>query len=415
MKDFEEIKRHYMSLQSQFRARKEGSRALTDISAEKRPFHEDITTALQAQTTDHGDRTKMRPSLNSDPAGNLHPWQSHKPLGPSVSDWDNTRRLHRKVRNGDDTPKMILVTGSQPSACENPVGDHVLLMYAKNKMDYCRIHGIDMFYNMAHLDSEMSGFWAKLPILRKLMLAHPDVEWLWWMDSDAVITDMAFKLPMAKYSEYNMVLHGWDHMVYEKRNWIGLNTGSFLIRNSQWSMDLLDAWAPMGPKGPARNEAGKFLAEELTGGRPPFEADDQSALIYLLATEKDKWADKVYLESSYYLHGYWKLVVDKYEEMMEKNHNGLGDERWPFVTHFVGCKPCKKPDTEDDDAEKCFKQMERAFNFADNQVLQLYGFRHSSLSERAVFVIPEKTHVADKKERTGHVHFLPHPSENSTM
>lgn len=66
-----------------------------------------------------------------------------------------------------------------------------------------------------------------------------------------------------------------------------------------------------------------------------------------------------------------------YEEIMAKNHPGFGDERWPFVTHFVGCKPCKLGENENDE---CFKQMERAFNFADNQVLEKYGYTHSALS-----------------------------------
>ena len=29
--------------------------------------------------------------------------------------------------------------------------------------------------------------------------------------------------------------------------------------------------------------------------------------------------------------------------------------------------------------ERCLSSMERAFNFADNQVLKLYGFRHRGL------------------------------------
>jgi xyloglucan 6-xylosyltransferase len=29
--------------------------------------------------------------------------------------------------------------------------------------------------------------------------------------------------------------------------------------------------------------------------------------------------------------------------------------------------------------ERCLRSMERAFNFADNQVLRLYGFRHRGL------------------------------------
>ena len=37
----------------------------------------------------------------------------------------------------------------------------------------------------------------------------------------------------------------------------------------------------MGPTGPSRVEAGKLRIASLTG-RPPFEADDQLALIHLL-------------------------------------------------------------------------------------------------------------------------------------
>ncbi len=127
--------------------------------------------------------------------------------------------------------------------------------------------------------------------------------------------------------------------------------------------------------------AGALLAKALKG-RPNFEADDQSALVYLLVTQTDEWADKVFLENSYYLHGYWAILVDHYEEMMEKYHPGLGDHRWPFVTHFVGCKPCSK--VGDYSADRCLTQMERAFNFGDNQILEMLGFKHRSLISKKV-------------------------------
>ncbi|MCI31399.1 xyloglucan xylosyltransferase, partial [Trifolium medium] len=138
---------------------------------------------------------------------------------------------------------------------------------------------------------ELAGYWAKLPMIRRLMLSHPEVEWIWWMDSDAFFTDMVFELPMSKYNDYNLVLHGYPDLLFEQNSWIAVNTGSFLFRNCQWSLDLLDAWAPMGPKGPIREEAGKILTANLKG-RPAFEADDQSALIYLLLSKKDKWMEK---------------------------------------------------------------------------------------------------------------------------
>ena len=271
---------------------------------------------------------------------------------------------------------MLLVSGSPPNPCDNPIGDHYLLKSIKNKIDYCRLHGIEIVYNMAYLDKDLSGYWAKLPLIRRLMLSHPEIEWIWWMDSDALFTDMVFEIPVKKYENYNMVIHGYPDLLYEKKSWIALNTGSVLFRNCQWTLDLLDAWAPMGPKGPTREEAGRITTAFLSG-RPAFEADDQSALIYLLITQKDVWMDKVFVENSYYLHGFWTGLVDKYEEMVEKYHPGLGDERWPFVTHFVGCKPCGS--YGDYPVEKCLKSMERAFNFADNQVLKLYGFRHRGL------------------------------------
>ncbi|XP_047330517.1 probable xyloglucan 6-xylosyltransferase 3 [Impatiens glandulifera] len=304
-------------------------------------------------------------------------------LGQKISNWDEERKswLDQNPEfpnyvNGK--PRILLVTGSSPGPCDNPIGDHYLLKATKNKIDYCRLHGIEIVYNMAHLDKELSGYWAKLPLIRKLMLSHPEVEWVWWMDSDALFTDMVFELPLSKYENHDMVIHGYPDLLFEQKSWIAVNTGSFLFRNCQWSLDLLDAWAPMGPKGSIREEAGKILTANLKG-RPDFEADDQSALIYLLISGKDNgdWMKRVFLENSYYLHGYWAGLVDRYEEMMEKYHPGLGDERWPFVTHFVGCKPCGS--YGDYPVERCMKSMERAFNFADNQVLNLYGFGHRGL------------------------------------
>ncbi|KAH6809883.1 Galactosyl transferase GMA12/MNN10 family protein [Perilla frutescens var. frutescens] len=293
-------------------------------------------------------------------------------LGPKIVNWDGLRQrwLQENPVFLNGKPRILLATGSQPIPCDHPIGDHYLLKSVKNKIDYCRIHSIEIVYNMAHLDEEMSGYWAKLPLIRKLMVTHLDVEWIWWIDSDAFFTDIAFEIPLSKYEGYNMVVHGYPNLLFDEKSWIALNTGSFLLRNCQWSLDLLDAWAPMGPKGRVRDEAGKILTENLKD-RPSFEAEDQSALIYLLISRRDEWMDKVFLENSYYLHGYWVGLVDRYEEFSEKLHP-------PFITHFVGCKPCTG--YGDYTFESCLRSMERAFNFADNQLLEMYGYRHRGLS-----------------------------------
>nr|CAD1836730.1 unnamed protein product [Ananas comosus var. bracteatus] len=155
-------------------------------------------------------------------------------------------------REPSDPPRHRIP--AQP--CDNPLGDHYLLKATKNKIDYCRLHGIEIVYNMAHLDRELAGYWAKLPLIRRLMLSHPEVEWIWWMDSDALFTDMAFEIPLSRYGDHNLVIHGYTDLLFDQHSWIALNTGSFLLRNCQWSLDLLDAWAPMGPKGPSATRPG---------------------------------------------------------------------------------------------------------------------------------------------------------------
>lgn len=60
-----------------------------------------------------------------------------------------------------------------------------------------------------------------------------------------------------------------------------------------------------------REEVGQLLTKEVKG-RPPSEADDQSAMVYLLASQRHKWGSKVYFETIYCLHGYWDVLVDKY-------------------------------------------------------------------------------------------------------
>ncbi|GJN08093.1 hypothetical protein PR202_ga25982 [Eleusine coracana subsp. coracana] len=314
-------------------------------------------------------------------------------LGPSVTDYDSRRaqwlRDHPQfpATIAQGRPRVLVVTGSSPRRCSDPEGDHVLLRSFKNKADYCRIHGFDIFYSTAVLDAELTGFWTKLPLLRTLMLAHPETEFLWWMDSDVVFTDMLFEPPWSKYSRHNLVLPGWDDKVYDAKSWLSINAGSFIIRNSQWSLDLLHAWAVMGPRGPVRFEYGKRFAEALSD-RKPYESDDQSALVYLLVTQRDRWGHKTFLESAYSLHGYWADIVDRYEYLRRNGKPGGaaasgGGEVWPLVTHFVGCKPCGGDDGTYE-PQRCQRGMERALNFGDDQILKLYGFEHESLNTTAV-------------------------------
>ncbi|KAI9074574.1 hypothetical protein K1719_043415 [Acacia pycnantha] len=340
-----------------------------------------------------------------------------------MKNWDEKRRkwlkLHPSVASGAQD-RILMLTGTQPSPCKNRIGDHLLLRTFKNKVDYCRIHGYDILYNNAHLHPKMDSYWAKLPIIRASMMAHPEVEWIWWVDADAVFTDMEFTLPMEKYKNHNLVVHGWPNMVYgdkENKSWTGLNTGLFLIRNCQWSINLINEWARMGPISEEYETWGKILKSTFKDKEFPL-PDDQSSLIYMLFTEKERWGEKTYLEWEYDLEAYWVGAVEGYEEageeyeemeeeesLLRKRHaekqnvwyGGVREEymkakggvrrRRAFVTHFTGCQPCSGQHNPSYDGEKCWKEMERALNFGDNQVIRSYGFIHRDLHTSAVSLL----------------------------
>ncbi|KAI4330732.1 hypothetical protein MLD38_028990 [Melastoma candidum] len=318
--------------------------------------------------------------------------------------------------------RILLVTGSQPLPCKNPIGDHLLLRFFKNKVDYCRIHGCEVFYNNVLLQPKMFSFWAKYAAVHAAMLAHPEAEWIWWVDSDAVFTDMDFSLPLKRYQNHNLVVHGWPSLVFstEGKSWTSINAGVFLIRNCQWSMDFLERWAGAGPQGNDYEQWGMTLRNTFKDKIFP-ESDDQAMLIYLILENEMGSRDKVFIEDEYYFEGYWEEILESlqnvterqaalelevaelrrrhaekvsehYGELRHKRLRAAGDvsEHYrkdgltrPFVTHFTGCQPCSGNHNKKYSGESCWDGMVRALNFADNQVLRKYGFVHPNLLDSA--------------------------------
>ncbi|KAI3862681.1 hypothetical protein MKW92_048042 [Papaver armeniacum] len=117
-----------------------------------------------------------------------------------IKNWDQKRKdwlnQHPSFASGVNE-RILLVTGSQMKPCKHPSGDSMLLRFFKNKVDYCRIHGYDIFYNNALFQPKMTGCWAKLPLVRAAMIAHPETEWIWWVDSDA---------PHVTHAHYSLIV-----------------------------------------------------------------------------------------------------------------------------------------------------------------------------------------------------------------
>eukprot|EP00250_Pteridium_aquilinum_P019489 c24450_g1_i1 orf=208-2370(-) len=338
-------------------------------------------------------------------------------LGDPIKNWDLKRKEWAREHPEVKQENLFILTGTQPWPCTNAEGDHLLLRCFKNKVDYSRIHGVGLFYNMALLDAHMPTFWAKLPVVRATMLAHPEVEWIWWLDADAIITDMEFSIPLHRYTADNLVVHGWESLIFEKRSWLGLNAGSFLLRNCQWSLDLLERWASMGPKAPM-GDAYRHILSDFLPDRPRNPTDDQAALVFLLIKERQRWAGKLRVELDFFLSGYWLELKDGFEateeryRAMEEQHaellsllerqGAVGKEKLvaavgrarqqhlidsgtsvhekrPFVTHFTGCQPCSGNHNNIYSKEQCRDGLLRSLNYADDQVLRTLGYQHRAL------------------------------------
>ena len=54
----------------------------------------------------------------------------------------------------------------------------------------------------------------------------------------------------------------------------------------------------MGPQNPQYESFGNILCDELPD-RVLIASDDQSALVYVMIKEKEKWGGKIYIENEY--------------------------------------------------------------------------------------------------------------------
>ncbi|GAB4846876.1 hypothetical protein Ancab_025884, partial [Ancistrocladus abbreviatus] len=271
----------------------------------------DATNSLNCSKAEHGVNLRCDPpnlTFYDDPTINFS-IESH------MENWDYKRKQWLKYHPSFTVgleERILVVTGSQPSPCPHPTGDHFMLRFLKNKVDYCRIHDYYIFYNNAFLHPKMVGYWAKPQLIKAAMLAHPETEWILWVDSDAAFTDMDSKIPLEKFKDYNMVIGGRAELM--KKSWLSVNSGVVLLRNSQWAMDFVEEWAKMGPQSPKFEDWGRIFMATFED-KEDSNTDDQSAQIYILLNQNEKWMDKVYFFNDYVFNGYWLMIVGRLDNI----------------------------------------------------------------------------------------------------
>lgn len=126
------------------------------------------------------------------------------------------------------------------------------------------------YFQYTNLTSDVSPVWQKLPAITDAMIAHPDADWIWWLDQDCIIMNESIDLhdhllsPSAITQRQREVegtrLRGLDKFTHPlanvtitpvpydqletivSQNHEGVNAGSLFIRNSPWSRQFIDLW-----------------------------------------------------------------------------------------------------------------------------------------------------------------------------
>jgi hypothetical protein len=118
-----------------------------------------------------------------------------------------------------------------------------------NKVEYANRHS---YKSQAKTDGFLlehaSG--EKIPFIREYLKANPDVEWVWWLDTDTLITNYTKKIEEFLDNDYHFIITTDNN---------GINAGSFFVRNSPESLAYLDY---MLEQYPTFKEQHGFFAEQ---------------------------------------------------------------------------------------------------------------------------------------------------------
>jgi uncharacterized protein YebE (UPF0316 family) len=98
---------------------------------------------------------------------------------------------------------------------------------------YANKYGYKYILHKGSLDTERVINWSKILLLLDSMEKYPKIEWFWWLDSDAIITNMDITLE----SIISMV--NSNSIIITSKFGSVTNTGSFLIKNCDMSKQLL--------------------------------------------------------------------------------------------------------------------------------------------------------------------------------
>jgi len=326
-------------------------------------------------------------------------------------------------------PRVLMVTAEQPMECSTATAQWLGARSMRNRLTYCQRHRWQLYWNTDTVDPTYAGIvenpmWNKVrgfsafmgcpssrlrqpALLAKLLNSSitEGVEWLFWIDSDAIIMDIDFALPLDQYERDNisLVLWGEPRMVDEPYraapSYFGLNAGVMLMRNNDWTRRFLGEILKAGADVSRATETQRQVIKGFCDRAYDCVASDQSTIVYLLHTQAELWRKETLFEKrcargcagrrrgpltrrSFTMNGHWQ----EYAGHLVSGSLRLQDSIWssdrvPFVMHFAGCQLCSgKTDAHYANWDACRVALGEALSHVEDYSLAKLGLHHKFLN-----------------------------------
>ncbi|OAQ28588.1 glycosyltransferase family 34 protein [Linnemannia elongata AG-77] len=173
--------------------------------------------------------------------------QTGRPISSSPSTSTATDNNNYNSIHGYQDPRIIILSGQ---VCTNPDPNSKCRQLGQvshhNRREYIAHHQgrYDLWdTNIAHYFEQVKAVgavpaWAKIKMIKD-ELAKDEHDWIFWMDTDALIANMDIRLEQFIDNRHPLIV---------TKDWYCLNAGVFFIKNDDWSREFIDlVWSKMGP------------------------------------------------------------------------------------------------------------------------------------------------------------------------
>lgn len=164
--------------------------------------------------------------------------------------WNSVPQLWKS----SDKPSMAIV-----SLFNERHADLAEVTWYGNKVKYAEKHGYLAVPKTDNFSPEQVHFDKFVHILQ-VMKDNPSVDWVWWVDNDAMITNFDIKVEDLVDNDYHIIM---------PTDIAALNTGSFLVRNSTQSKEWLEFL--LSKKAEYKNDKKWFEQQAVIDFYPKFQ------------------------------------------------------------------------------------------------------------------------------------------------